>query len=46
MSGPIKARNIIATLPGSEWPDEVIVLGGHLDSWDLATGAIDNGIGS
>ena len=45
-SEPIKARNIIATLKGSELPDEVIILGGHLDSWDLATGAIDNGIGS
>lgn len=46
VSGPIKARNIIATLQGSEFPDEEIVIGGHLDSWDLATGAIDNGIGS
>jgi carboxypeptidase Q len=46
ISGSIKARNIIATLKGSELPNEEIVLGGHLDSWDLATGAIDNGIGS
>ena len=45
-SGPIKARNIIATLPGSTNPDEEIIIGGHLDSWDLATGALDNGIGS
>lgn len=45
-SGLIKARNVIATLPGSEVPEEKIVVGGHLDSWDLATGAIDNGIGS
>ncbi|WP_129716111.1 M28 family peptidase [Pedobacter sp. SYP-B3415] len=44
-SGMIKARNVIATLKGSE-PSEKIVIGGHLDSWDLATGAIDNGIGS
>lgn len=42
----IKARNVIATLKGSELPDEKIIIGGHLDSWDLATGAIDNGIGS
>ncbi|MGB3152255.1 MAG: M20/M25/M40 family metallo-hydrolase [Maribacter sp.] len=42
----IKARNVVATLPGSEIPTEEIVIGGHLDSWDLATGAIDNGIGS
>jgi carboxypeptidase Q len=46
ISGPIKARNVIATLKGSSIPDEKIVIGGHLDSWDLATGAIDNGIGS
>jgi hypothetical protein len=45
-SGPIKARNVVATLPGKELPDEEIIIGGHLDSWDLATGAIDNGIGS
>ncbi|MBF9252843.1 M28 family peptidase [Pontibacter sp. 172403-2] len=45
-SGMIKARNVIATLPGKSLPKEKIVVGGHLDSWDLATGAIDNGIGS
>lgn len=45
-SDVIKARNVVATLKGSEIPEEEIVIGGHLDSWDLATGAIDNGIGS
>lgn len=45
-SDPIRARNVIATLKGSEIPEERILVGGHLDSWDLATGAIDNGIGS
>ena len=45
-SNLINARNVVATLRGSTLPDETIVLGGHLDSWDLATGAIDNGIGS
>jgi hypothetical protein len=45
-SGMIKARNVIATIKGSSIPNEKIVIGGHLDSWDLATGAIDNGIGS
>ncbi|WP_421938366.1 M20/M25/M40 family metallo-hydrolase [Pedobacter sp.] len=45
-SGIIKARNVIATFKGTELPKEKIVVGGHLDSWDLATGAIDNGIGS
>ncbi|HEY0742455.1 MAG TPA: M20/M25/M40 family metallo-hydrolase [Chryseosolibacter sp.] len=45
-SDPIKARNVVATIKGNELPDERILVGGHLDSWDLATGAIDNGIGS
>ena len=45
-SDVIKARNVVATLKGSELPEERIIIGGHLDSWDLATGAIDNGIGS
>ncbi|MFT3749335.1 MAG: M28 family peptidase [Agriterribacter sp.] len=45
-SGKVKARNVIATLKGKSLPNEKIVIGGHLDSWDLATGAIDNGIGS
>lgn len=45
-SDVIKARNVVATLKGSELPEEKIIIGGHLDSWDLATGAIDNGIGS
>ena len=47
-SRPINARNVIATLPGTskKYKNEKIVIGGHLDSWDLATGAMDNGIGS
>lgn len=45
-SGLIKARNVIATFKGTTLPNEKIIVGGHLDSWDLATGAIDNGIGS
>jgi len=45
-SDMIKARNVVATLKGSDLPDERILIGGHLDSWDLASGAIDNGIGS
>lgn len=46
ISDNIKARNVIATLEGSTYPEEKIIVGGHLDSWDLATGAIDNGIGA
>jgi Zn-dependent M28 family amino/carboxypeptidase len=37
--------NVIADLPGSERPDEVVIVSGHLDSWDLATGANDDGTG-
>ncbi|MEM7037055.1 MAG: M28 family peptidase [Bacteroidota bacterium] len=45
-SEQIRARNVIATIKGSELPNERVIIGGHLDSWDLATGAIDNGIGA
>jgi Zn-dependent M28 family amino/carboxypeptidase len=37
--------NVIADLKGSEHPEQVIVVSGHLDSWDLGTGAIDDGAG-
>jgi carboxypeptidase Q len=37
--------NVIADLKGSEHPEQVVVLSGHLDSWDLGTGAIDDGAG-
>ncbi len=37
--------NVIADLPGSERPDEIVIVSGHLDSWDLATGANDDGAG-
>nr|WP_307347004.1 M20/M25/M40 family metallo-hydrolase [Caulobacter ginsengisoli] len=39
------AWNISGEIVGSEKPDEVIVIGGHLDSWDPGTGAIDDGAG-
>src|SRR5207237_526123 len=37
--------NVVAELPGTEKPDELVIVGGHLDSWDGATGATDNGTG-
>ena len=39
------AANVIADWPGSERPNEYVVVSGHLDSWDLATGATDDGVG-
>jgi hypothetical protein len=43
IGGPIKAANVIAELKGSEKPEEFVILGAHLDSWELGTGALDNG---
>jgi carboxypeptidase Q len=42
----VEAHNVIGELRGSELPQEVVIVGGHLDSWDLATGATDNGLGA
>jgi carboxypeptidase Q len=41
----VDSHNVIADWPGSEKPDEVVIVSGHLDSWDLAQGAIDDGAG-
>jgi len=43
VGGPIKSRNVVAEIRGREKPDEFVVLGAHLDSWELGTGALDNG---
>jgi len=43
---PVEVYNTVAEILGSEKPDEVVILGAHLDSWDLGTGATDNGTGS
>jgi carboxypeptidase Q len=39
------SRNIVAEIVGSEKPDEIVVLGGHIDSWDVGPGAMDDGGG-
>ncbi|MCI0460073.1 MAG: M20/M25/M40 family metallo-hydrolase [Gemmataceae bacterium] len=44
--GPIAVYNTIGEIPGKEKPDEFVVIGAHLDSWDLAQGTTDNGTGS
>jgi carboxypeptidase Q len=36
------SRNVMAEIRGSEKPDEIVVLGGHIDSWDVGTGAMDD----
>jgi carboxypeptidase Q len=41
----VKSFNVVAEIKGSEHPDEIVLIGGHLDSWDLGTGAIDDGSG-
>ena len=43
--GEYTSQNVIAEIRGREKPDEVVAIGGHLDSWDLGTGAIDDGAG-
>ena len=45
VEGDYTGANVIAEIRGSEKPDEVVIMGGHLDSWDLGTGAIDDGAG-
>ncbi|HEX6098942.1 MAG TPA: M20/M25/M40 family metallo-hydrolase [Thermoanaerobaculia bacterium] len=40
-----ESANVIAEIRGTERPEEIVVVGGHLDSWDLGTGAIDNASG-
>ena len=46
VTGPVKVPEVIAEIRGREKPDEWVLVGAHLDSWDLATGAQDNGSGS
>jgi carboxypeptidase Q len=42
---PVTSYNVIADWKGSEHPEQVVIVSGHLDSWDLGTGAIDDGAG-
>ena len=40
-----ESANVIADLKGSEFPDQIVIVSGHLDSWDLGTGALDDAAG-
>ena len=44
-NGEATSHNVIGEITGREKPEEVVLIGGHLDSWDLGTGAIDDGAG-
>ena len=43
VGGPVRQENVIGEIRGSERNDEVVILAAHLDSWELGTGALDNG---
>jgi len=43
--GPVESANVVGEIPGREHPEQIVVVSGHLDSWDLSEGATDNGVG-
>jgi hypothetical protein len=43
IGGPVEQENVVGEIRGYEKPDEAVILGAHLDSWELGTGALDNG---
>jgi carboxypeptidase Q len=45
-NGPVESANVVGEIRGREHPEEIVVVGGHLDSWDLSEGTTDNGTGS
>jgi hypothetical protein len=40
---PYESYNVLAEIPGTSSPEEIVLIGAHLDSWDIGTGALDNG---
>ena len=44
-SGPVTTANVVGDIPGTSEADQVVVVGAHLDSWDLGVGAVDDGTG-
>ena len=45
-NGPVETANVVGEIRGREHPEEILVVGGHLDSWDLSEGTTDNGSGA
>lgn len=45
-TGPVETANVVGEIRGREHPEEILVVGGHLDSWDLSEGTTDNGSGA
>ncbi len=43
--GPVKYYNVLGMIRGTKYPDEYVIMGGHLDSFDVATGGVDDGSG-
>jgi carboxypeptidase Q len=46
IGGPIEQQNVVGEIRGYDKPEEIVILGAHLDSWELGTGALDNGCNS
>ena len=44
--GPVDSANVVGEIRGTQNPEQIVVIGGHLDSWDLASGSTDNGCGA
>jgi len=44
-TGPVDSANVVGEIRGTQYPEQIIVAGGHLDSWDLASGTTDDGCG-
>jgi carboxypeptidase Q len=44
-AGPVETANVVGDIPGREHPEQIIVVGAHLDSWDLSEGTTDDGTG-
>lgn len=43
--GPVKYHNVIGIIPGTQFPDEYVIMSGHLDAFDVGTGGVDDGSG-